>query len=55
MGVNLQLKRLISEERPENFDNLYIPGFNKVLDDNTIGVGLSYSIMYQIPLYTRTK
>jgi len=55
MGVNLQLKRLMSEERPENFDNLFIPGFNKVLDDNSIGVGLGYSIMYQIPLYTKRK
>ena len=55
MGINLQLKRLMSEVRPENFDNLFIPGFNKVLDDNNIGVGLGYSIMYQIPLYTKRK
>lgn len=55
MGINLQLKRLMSEKHPDNFDNLYIPGFNKVLDDNNIGVGIGYSITYQIPLFKRTK
>ena len=30
----------------ENFNNLYIPGFNKVLENNNIGVGLSYTIQY---------
>lgn len=55
MGVNLQLKRLINEERPPNFDNLYVTGFNKVLDDNNIGVGLSYSITYQISLFKKSK
>lgn len=55
MGINLQLKRLMSEKHPDNFDNLYIPGFNKVLDDNNIGVGIGYSITYQIPLFKRAK
>ena len=55
MGISLRLNRLLSQENPKNFSNLYIPGFNKVLEGNKIGVGLSYSIFYHIPIYKRKK
>ena len=32
LSVNLQLKNKFSEDIPENFNNLYIPGFNKTND-----------------------
>ena len=31
MGISLRLKRLLDQNEPPNFSNLYIPGFNKVL------------------------
>ena len=49
MGLNLKVNRLISQVEPDNFNNLFIPGFNKVLEDSNIGVGFSYTIQYQIP------
>ena len=55
MGLNLNVNRFLSQKRPENFSNLYIPGFNKVLENNNIGVGFSYTIQYQIPLFRKVK
>lgn len=55
MGVNVQLKGLISQTEPENFTNIYIPGFNKTFDSTKIGVGYGYTISYRIPLYKKNK
>ncbi|GAA4281767.1 DUF6048 family protein [Gaetbulibacter aestuarii] len=52
-GVNVQLKMMASETVPENFGNLYIPGFNKTNDSSGIGVGWGYIISYRIPLYKK--
>jgi len=54
-GFNAQLKSLISEDQPENFENIFIPGFNKTYDSSSIGVGFSYNISYLIPLYKKDK
>lgn len=53
LGVHVELKRMVNETQPTNFDNLYIPGFNRTYDDSSIGVGYGYSISYLIPLYKR--
>ena len=53
MGISLQMHRLLSDKAPENFENLFIPGFNKVLTDNPYGAGLNYTISYQLPLYKK--
>ena len=53
MGISLQMHRLISDKDPENFENLFIPGFNKVLTDNPYGAGLNYTISYQLPIYKK--
>lgn len=53
LGTHVELKRRINETTPSNFDNLYIPGFNRTYDESTIGVGYGYSITYLIPLYRR--
>ena len=50
MGLSLRLNRMINQKKPENFTNLYIPGFNKVTENNNFGTGLTYSIIYQIPI-----
>jgi hypothetical protein len=55
VGFNAQLKNLISADQPENFENIYIPGFNKTYDSSSIGVGFSYNISYLIPLYKKDK
>ena len=53
LGVNVQLKLMASQTEPENFGNVYIPGFNKTNDSSGIGVGYSYMISYRIPLYKK--
>ena len=53
LSINLQLKRMISEDKPENFDNLIIPGFNRTYDFSQFGVGYGYTISYLIPLYKK--
>ena len=55
MGLNLKVNRLLSQKTPNNFNNLYIPGFNKVLENNNVGVGFSYTIQYQIPFFRKVK
>lgn len=39
----------------ENFQNQFIPGFNKVTEDSNFGVGYNYSITYLIPLYKKAN
>ncbi len=55
IGFNAQLKGLISDDQPENFENIHIPGFNKTYDSNSIGVGFGYNISYLIPIYKKDK
>lgn len=51
LGAHVQLKRMIGQSTPGNFDNLYVPGFNRTYDSSSIGVGYGYAISYLIPLY----
>ena len=53
LGFSLRLNKLLSTKKPENFDNLFIPGFNKVTDDNTWGSGFNYTLTFSIPLKKR--
>jgi len=55
IGLNAQLKVLVSESALDNFQNIYIPGFNKTYDSTSIGVGYGYTISYRIPLYKKDK
>jgi len=55
MGINVQFKGIISETKSENFENLYIPGYNKTYDSGRFGSGISYSISYLIPIYKKDK
>lgn len=53
LSINLQLKRKLSDDKPENFNNLYIPGYNKTYDFSQYGAGYGYTISYLIPLYKK--
>ncbi|UVD79559.1 MULTISPECIES: DUF6048 family protein [Myroides] len=54
MGFTLRLNGLVSQKQPDQFENLYIPGFNKK-HSGAIGVGFNYTITYFIPLYKSKK
>ncbi len=53
LSINLQLKRKLAETSPDNFANLYIPGFNRTYDYSEFGVGYGYSISYLIPIFKK--
>ena len=53
VGFSVRLNRLVSQKRPNNFDNLYIPGFNRTYNGD-FGVGFNYTVSYFIPLYKAT-
>ncbi len=53
LSISLQLKNKIAEDIPENFNNLYIPGFNRTNDFSDFGAGFSYGISYLIPIYKK--
>ena len=52
VGFSLQLKRLVSNKEPDNFENLYIPGFNRTYDGD-FGVGFNYTVTYFVPIYKK--
>ncbi|MBR9845171.1 MAG: hypothetical protein GYB35_03245 [Algicola sp.] len=43
LGLNVQIKRLVSEDVPDGFENLYIPGFNRTFDSGRFGIGFGYN------------
>ncbi|PXY40719.1 hypothetical protein DMB65_10815 [Flavobacterium cheongpyeongense] len=53
VGFGIQLKMLLANKDPDNFENLYIPGFNRTYD-GSFGVGFNYTVSYFIPLYKKT-
>lgn len=55
LGLSLRLNRLISDKIPENFDNVFIPGFNKKTDENKFGAGFNYTLSYTLPFSFKKK
>ncbi|MGB1269973.1 MAG: DUF6048 family protein [Flavobacteriaceae bacterium] len=53
LGVNVQLKNLVINNKPDGFDNLYIPGFGRTYKDSNWGAGFGYTISYFIPFYKK--
>lgn len=54
LGMSVNVSRLVKSTEPENFKNLFIPGFNRVYS-NDMGAGFNYSISYMIPLLKKEK
>jgi hypothetical protein len=52
VGISLQLKILVTNTEPTNFENLYIPGFNRTYDGN-FGAGFNYTVSYFVPIYKK--
>ena len=52
LGFSLRINHLVANEKPENFDNLYIPGFNRTYNGK-FGVGFNYTASYLIPIYKK--
>ena len=54
-GVNVQLKLLVSQNEPNNFENLYIPGFNRTYDSGNFGTGYGFNLSYLVPIFKKDK
>lgn len=55
IGLNAQLKARITEKEPNDFENLYIPGFGRTYDSGSFGLGFGYNISYLIPIFKKNK
>ena len=53
VGLNVQFKGRITETDPDNFENLYIPGFGRTYDSGGFTFGFGYNVSYLIPLYKK--
>jgi len=54
LGASLSINKMINTKEPDNFQNLFVPGFNNV-SLNNIGVSFNYSISYLIPSVKKSK
>ena len=54
LGASVSFKRMISTKEPDNFKNLFVPGFDRVFLNNG-GFGFNYAISYRLPLYKKDK
>lgn len=52
VGFSFRMNRLVSNKKPDGFDNLYIPGFNRTYD-GSFGTGFNYTVSYFIPIYKK--
>jgi hypothetical protein len=52
VGFSFRFNKLMSNKKPANFDNLYIPGFNRTYDGD-FGVGFNYTVSYFLPIYKK--
>ncbi|WP_229719381.1 DUF6048 family protein [Winogradskyella schleiferi] len=54
-GVNVQLKVLLSEKEIDNYENLYVPGFNRTFDSSAFGGGFGFNLSYLVPIFKKDK
>ena len=52
VGFSVRGSNLFSNKKPDGFDNLYIPGFNRTYNGN-FGVGFNYTVSYFLPVYKK--
>lgn len=55
LGGSVRLGAYITNDEPENFRNLFIPGFNKVTDGARFGIGYNFTLSYFLPLYKKKR
>ena len=52
LGVSFRGNTMISSKEPDNFMNLYVPGFGNVSFNNK-GFSFNYTLSYLIPIYRK--
>lgn len=54
LGFSFSGNILLSSKEPENFQNLFIPGFNRVYVNGN-GFSFNYTVSYLIPFYKKSQ
>lgn len=54
LGFSFRMNKLFSNKSPANFDNLYIPGFNRTYG-GSFGAGFNYTLSYLLPIYKKKE
>ena len=54
-GISLRMHGVLSNKQPQNFGNLYAPGFNRITDDNKFGGSINYTLTYSFPFRFKRK
>lgn len=54
LGFSVRLNYLVSNKKPDDFDNLFVPGYNRTYDGK-FGAGFNYTLSYFIPIYKKNK
>jgi len=54
LGINFSVNFLAKSDEPENFKNLFIPGFNRVYL-NDMGWGFTFTVSYLIPFSKKSN
>lgn len=55
LGASVRLGMLISRKESEVMPHIWIPGFNRVTENSSFGVGFNYSISYLLPIYRKAR
>lgn len=55
VGFSVSVQRKLSDESPNGFESLYIPGYGTTNDFGEVSAGYRYFVSYFIPLYKRNK
>ena len=54
-GISLRMHGLLNNKQPQNFGNLYAPGFNRITDDNKFSGSINYTLTYSFPFRFKRK
>jgi hypothetical protein len=54
-GFSFRLNRMITQNEPQGFENLYVPGFNRTYGGSDFGVGFNYTLSYFLPIYKKAS
>lgn len=55
LSGSVSIKNIVHEQKPDRFDNLFIPGFGRTNDFSNIGVGYNYTLSYLIPFKKKKR
>ena len=54
-GISLRMHALLNNKQPQDFGNLFAPGFNRITDDNKFGGSINYTLTYSFPFRFKRK